>query len=144
MIDKNSCSLLTMWYSCPSERQSAWNLICSGDCLPLSVFHSIQQVLPLAFKKHISATPATTPNALFIAPLMPFALLLLMANTRPRRSGREFHKFWNALDCNLDSLITGQLGLLGHPTIALPLLLMCVCGCVCVCAYIYIIRFINN
>jgi hypothetical protein len=43
--------------------------------------------------------------ALFIAPLIPFMLLLLMANTLPRKSGREFHRFVNALDWAFTSLM---------------------------------------
>jgi hypothetical protein len=43
--------------------------------------------------------------ALFIAPLMPFMLLLLMANTLPRKSGRAFHRFVNAFDWAFTSLI---------------------------------------
>ena len=95
-----------MWYSWPKDKQSCWNLICNGDCLPVSVFHSIQHVLPSGFMKHMSATPGTTPMALFMAPLMPFTLVLLMANTLPRNSGREFHRFVNALAWALISLIS--------------------------------------
>jgi hypothetical protein len=43
--------------------------------------------------------------ALFIAPLMPFMLLLLMAKTLPRKSGRAFHRFVNALDWAFTSLM---------------------------------------
>ena len=106
MIFKNSCSLRTMWYSCPSDKQSCWNLICNGDCLPVSVFHSIQHVRPSGFRKHMSATPGTTPIALFIAPLMPFTLLLLMAKTLPRKSGREFQRFVKAFAWAFTSLIS--------------------------------------
>lgn len=102
---KNSSSFRTMWYSWPKDRQSCWNFICNGDCLPVSVFHSIQHVLPSGFMKHMSATPGTTPIALFMAPLMPFMLLLLIAKTLPRKSGRAFQRFVNAFACAFTSLM---------------------------------------
>ena len=45
----------------------------------------------------MSATPAMTPIALFMAPLMPLMELLLIAKMRPLRSGRAFQRFWKAL-----------------------------------------------